>query len=63
MSSFKTPHFMYVFEMTTGKKKLAYGESPEDALNILSMRLSDAEMASILRDRYTKIKQYVPHLG
>jgi hypothetical protein len=33
MSSFSNPHFMYLFEMTNGKKKLAYGQSPEDALN------------------------------
>lgn len=68
MSSFSNPHYMYLFEMTNGKKKLAYGQSPEDALNILAMRLSEAEMAGIVRDKYTKIKQrelqrYVPQLG
>ena len=40
MSSFSNPHYMYLFEMKNGKKKLAYGQSPEDALNILAMRLS-----------------------
>ena len=68
MSSFSNPHYMYLFEMTNGKKKLAYGQSPEDALNILSMRLSEAEMAGIVRDKFTKIRQrdlqqYVPELG
>jgi len=68
MSSFSNPHFMYLFEMTNGKKKLGYGQSPEDALNILAMRLSEAEMAGIVRDKYTKIRQrdlqqYVPELG
>jgi hypothetical protein len=59
---------MYLFEMTNGKKKLGYGQSPEDALNILAMRLSEAEMAGIVRDKYVKIRQrdlqqYVPELG
>ncbi len=68
MSSFSNPHYMYLFEMTNGKKKLGYGQSPEDALNILAMRLSEAEMAGIVRDKFTKIRQrdlqqYVPELG
>jgi len=50
MSSFSSPHFMYLFEMKNGKKKLAYGRSPEDALDILRLRLTDAEMAEILPD-------------
>ena len=41
MSSFSNPHFMYLFELKNGKKKLAYGESPEDALEILGMRLTE----------------------
>lgn len=57
MSSFSTPHFMYLFEMRNGKKKLAYGASPEDALDILSIRLTEAEMAEIYPDKYTKIRQ------
>ncbi len=57
MSSFTTPHYMYLFEMTNGKKKLAYGASPEDALDILSMRLTEEEMALIIRDRYQRIPQ------
>jgi hypothetical protein len=68
MSSFSNPHYMYLFAMKNGKKKLAYGQSPEDALNILSMRLSEAEMADIIRENFLKIKQrdlqqYVPELG
>ncbi len=47
MSSFSNPHYMYLFEMTNGKQKLAYGESPEDALEILRIRLTNAEMAEI----------------
>ena len=68
MSSFSNPHYMYLFEMNNGKKKLAYGQSPEDALSILAMRLSVEEMAQIQREQYIKIKQrelqqYVPELG
>jgi hypothetical protein len=68
MSSFSNPHYMYLFEMKDGKKKLAYGQSPEDALNILAMRLSEAELAQINREQYVKIKQrdlqqYVSELG
>ncbi len=48
---------MYLFEMTNGKNKLAYGGSPEDALEILSYRLSDEEMALIIPDKFTKVSQ------
>ncbi len=57
MSSFSNPHFMYLFEMKNGKKKLAYGESPEEALAILNIRLSEAEMAEIDTGRFEKINQ------
>jgi hypothetical protein len=59
---------MYLFDLKNGKKKLAYGRSPDDALEILSYRLPDDEMAEIVRDRYVKISQrklqaYVDQLG
>ena len=57
MSSFSNPHYMYLFEMRNGKQKLAYGQSPEDALDILSVRLTDEEMAEIFADKYEKISQ------
>ncbi len=68
MSSFSNPHYMYLFDLKNGKKKLAYGESPEDALDILRIRLSEAEMDEILHDQYLKISQrelqkYISHLG
>jgi hypothetical protein len=68
MSSFSHPHHMYLFAMKNGKRKLAYGESPEDALEILSIRLTPDEMAEIVRDDYIKINQrelqkYVTELG
>ncbi len=61
MSSFSNPHYMYLFELKNGKQKLAYGQSPEDALEILSLRLSEAEMAEIIRDRYVRISQRKLH--
>jgi hypothetical protein len=68
MSSFSNPHYMYLFELKNGKKRLAYGQSPEDALEILSFRAAPEEMEQILRDRYTKISQrklqeYIHELG
>jgi len=68
MSSFSNPHYMYLFSLKNGKKKLSYGQSPEDALEILSMRLTLEEMAEIVREDYLKINQrklqeYVHLLG
>jgi hypothetical protein len=68
MSSFSNPHFMYLFALKNGKRKLAYGQSPEDALEILRIRLSDDEMAEIVPDQFLKInqrelQQYVTDLG
>ena len=57
MSSFSHPHFMYLFAMKDGKRKLAYGQSPEDALEILSIRLTPEEMSRIVREDYVKINQ------
>lgn len=68
MSSFANPHFMYLFSMKNGKKKLAYGRSPEDALEILSFRLTPAEMQEIvasecLRVNQRQLQELVPLLG
>lgn len=68
MSSFSNPHYMYLFDLKNGKKKLAYGESPEDALEILRIRLTEPEMDEIIKERYIKIiqrelQQYVKELG
>ncbi len=68
MSSFSNPHYMYLFEMTNGKQKLAYGQSPEDALDILRVRLTEAEMETIIPAKFIKIsqrkmQQYVHNLG
>ena len=68
MSSFENPHYTYLFNMENGKKKLVYGSSPENALQILSYRLTKEEMAEIIRDQFVKIsqrdlQQYVHGLG
>ena len=68
MSSFSNYHRLYLFSLKNGKKKLAYGENPEDALNVLAYRLSEEEMAQIERDDFIMIKQrdlqdYVHLLG
>ncbi len=68
MSSFSNPHFMYLFALKNGKRKLAYGQSPADALEILRIRLTAEEMAEIVPGEYTKInqrelQQYVTDLG
>jgi hypothetical protein len=59
---------MYLFDLKNGNKKLAYGQSPEDALEILSYRLTEDEMNEIIADKYLKIsqrkmQQYVHLLG
>ena len=68
MSSFSNPHYMYLFSLKSGKKKLAYGSSPENALEILSFRLTDEEMNEIIKDDYERVRQrdiqkYVELLG
>ncbi len=68
MSSFSNPHYMYLFEMKNGKQKLAYGASPEDALEILRVRLTEEEMARIIPHKFKKIsqrklQQYIHNLG
>jgi len=68
MSSFSNPHYMYLFEMKNGRQKLAYGQTPEDALDILRIRLGEDEMKEIIVDKYIKIsqrklQQFVHNLG
>ena len=68
MSSFSNPHHMYLFSLRNGKKKLAYGQCPQDALDILRVRLTEQEMEDIIADDFQKIPQrdlhkYVNDLG
>jgi hypothetical protein len=57
MSSFSNPHYLYLFTLRNGKKRLAYGQTPEDALVILSYRSTPEEMDEILRDQFAKVNQ------
>jgi len=61
MSSFSNPHYLYLFAMKNGKKKLGYGSSPDDAYESLRLRLSDKEMEQIVKDQYTRILQRELH--
>jgi hypothetical protein len=61
MSSFNSPHHLYLFEMKNGKKKLAYGATSEEAYESLRFRLNEAEMEMIFKDRYVKIPQRELH--
>jgi len=61
MSSFNNPHHLYLFAMTNGKKKIAYGSSPEDAFESLKLRLTEQEMAAVIKERYTRIAQRELH--
>ena len=47
----------FLFNMTTGKKKLGFGDNPQDALDILALRLTPEEMSLVIRDQYIKIPQ------
>jgi len=48
---------MYLFALKNGKRKLAYGQSPEDALEILSIRLTPDEMAEVIPTEYIRVNQ------
>ena len=61
MSSFNNPHHLYLFAMTNGKKKIAYGSSPEDAYASLRLRLTEQEMAGIIQEQYQRIPQRELH--
>ena len=61
MSSFSNPHHFYLFAMKNGKKKLAYGSSPQDAYESLKLRLSEKEMTLVVKDQYTRIAQRELH--
>ena len=57
MSSFDHPHFLYLFEMKSGRRKLGYGGSPEEAFENLKLRLTSAEVELVLPNQYKKITQ------
>lgn len=47
----------YLFEMYNGKQKLAYGKTPEEAIEILALRLTPKELALINTKLYKKVSQ------
>jgi hypothetical protein len=47
----------FLFNMTTGKKKLAYGDNPDDAYNILALRLTPEELKLVIKEEFIKIPQ------
>ena len=61
MSSFNHPHHLYLFAMQNGKKKLAYGPSPEEAYEALKLRLTPAEMQAVLKEQHQVITQRELH--
>ncbi len=68
MSSFQTPHHLYLFAMSNGKKKLAYGGTPEDAYENLKLRLTPKEMSLVIKDEYMRVpqrelRQHIHELG
>jgi len=69
MTDFKLRHgHIYLFRLRNGKRKLGYGQSPEDARKILSWRLTPAEMAEIVEEdpeviQQADLQQHVKELG
>jgi len=68
MSSFSNPHYFFLFDMTNGKKKLGYGGSAEEAYENLRLRLTEKEMALIVKDRWLRVpqrelRQHIGELG
>lgn len=55
MSSIATK--FYLFNMKNGKKTLAYGTDPNDALAILALRMSKEELDQIIKTDYVKVLQ------
>ena len=68
MSSFSNPHYLFLFDMTNGKKKLGYGGSAEEAYENLKLRLTEKEMQAIRRDQWIRVpqrelRQHIGELG
>jgi hypothetical protein len=57
MSSFDDAHHMYLFALKSGGRKLTYGKSPEDAFEVLALRLTPEEVAELIKDDYIMINQ------
>lgn len=57
MGSFNHPHHFYLFAMKNGKRKLAYGPSPEEAFENLKLRLSPKDLEHVIKEEYVRILQ------
>lgn len=57
MSSFNRPHRYYLFALRGGGRKLGYGTSPEDALEVLSFWHTPEEMDKIIKDDFLVLSQ------
>ncbi len=57
MSSFHDTHYMYLFALKGGGRKLAYGKSPDDAFEVLALRLTPDELAEVVKEDYIIIRQ------
>jgi hypothetical protein len=57
MSSFQDAHYMYLFALKNGGRKLTYGKSAEDAYEVLALRLNPEELAEVIKDDYIRIHQ------
>jgi hypothetical protein len=47
----------FIFRLKNGKRKLTYGRTPEEALQILGYRLTRAEMREVIPDAPQRITQ------
>ncbi len=64
----RSPHRIYLFSMNNGKKKLAYGATPQDAYAALRLRLDGNELAAVIPGEFLRITQrelgeYIDLLG
>lgn len=57
MSSFRHRHRLYLFVLRSGGRKLSWGKSPEDALEVLRLRLTPDEEAEIEAEDVLEIPQ------
>ena len=57
----RRPHALYLFELASGRRRLAWGASPEDALETLRLRLGDAALDGVLPGRWIRIAQRALH--
>lgn len=49
------PSKFFLFNMTTGKKKLTYGSDPDDAYEILASRVTPEELSLVIKSEYVRV--------